>query len=221
MPGFITIEGIEGSGKSTLRSKLADFVRSSDREVIITREPGATDLGRSLRNILLSPETKNLSSHAELMLFCADRAQHVEEVIRPALERGAVVLCDRYVHSTLAYQGYGRGLDMEILSSISNFVTGGLMPDMVLLLDLDPAKALGRVQTRAEKSTLSFNVSRLEQQGEIDRFEQQSLEFHTRIRDGFLKLAEEDPQRFTIIDAANDPDSVLSEAISAIKAVSS
>ncbi len=221
MPGFITIEGIEGSGKSTLRSKLADFVRSSDREVIITREPGATDLGRSLRNILLSPETKNLSSHAELMLFCADRAQHVEEVIRPALERGAVVLCDRYVHSTLAYQGYGRGLDMEILSSISNFVTGGLMPDMVLLLDLDPAEALGRVQTRAEKSTLSFNVSRLEQQGEIDRFEQQSLEFHTRIRDGFLKLAEEDPQRFTIIDAANDPDSVLSEAISAIKAVSS
>ncbi|MCB0344484.1 MAG: dTMP kinase [Bdellovibrionales bacterium] len=220
MPGFITIEGVEGSGKSTLRSKLAEFFRDNDKEVIITREPGATILGRSLRNILLSPDTKNLTSTAELMLFCADRAQHVEEVIRPALARGAVVICDRYVHSTLAYQGYGRGLDMEVLRSISSFITKDLMPDMVLLLDLEPETALARVQSRVEKSTLSFNVSSLENQGQIDRFEQQSLEFHTRIRSGFLELAANDPNRFTIINAAAEPEEVARQAIAAIQAVS-
>lgn len=220
MPGFITIEGIEGSGKSTLRARVAEHMRSNDREVVITREPGATALGRSLRSILLNPETKNLSSLAELMLFCADRAQHVEEVIKPALARGATVICDRYVHSTLAYQGYGRGLCMETLQRISQFITGGLMPDLVLLLDLKPEAALARVEERARKSTLSFNVAELNDGGGIDRFEQQSLEFHTRVREGFLALAAENRARFAIIDASQEPDAVAEQAVKAIAGVS-
>ena len=186
MPNFITIEGVEGAGKSTLRSGLTDAARKFGMEVVVTREPGATTLGRSLRSLLLSPENTHIDPLAELMLFSADRAQHVREVIRPALERGALVICDRFIHSTLAYQGHGRGLDLTALKFLNNLVTGGLTPDLVLLLDLDPEIGLTRAQHRVEKSTASFNLNAVIESGvlpgQTDRLEVQSIEFHRAVR---------------------------------------
>ncbi len=144
---FITLEGIEGSGKTTLIENLADVFRTLNHEVLVTREPGGCALGRELRGLLLNPETK-ISSEAELFLFLADRAQHVAEVIRPALDRGVVVLCDRYADSTVVYQGYGRGLDIERLRDLNDMAVGGLWPDRTFVLDMDPAAALIRARRR-------------------------------------------------------------------------
>ena len=135
---FITLEGIEGSGKTTLIENLADVFRTLNHEVLVTREPGGCALGRELRQMLLNPETE-ICPEAELFLFLADRAQHVAEVIRPALKRGEVVLCDRYADSTVVYQGYGRGLDIEKLRSLNDVAIGGLWPDRTFVLDMDPA----------------------------------------------------------------------------------
>ena len=137
---FITLEGIEGSGKTTLIENLADVFRTLNHEVLVTREPGGCALGRELRQMLLNPETE-ICPEAELFLFLADRAQHVAEVIRPALKRGEVVLCDRYADSTVVYQGYGRGLDIEKLRSLNDVAIGGLWPDRTFVLDMDPADA--------------------------------------------------------------------------------
>ena len=143
---FITLEGIEGSGKTTLIENLADVFRTLNHEVLVTREPGGCALGRELRQMLLNPETE-ICPEAELFLFLADRAQHVAEVIRPALKRGEVVLCDRYADSTVVYQGYGRGLDIEKLRSLNDVAIGGLWPDRTFVLDMDPADALKRAWT--------------------------------------------------------------------------
>ena len=137
---FITLEGIEGSGKTTLIENLADVFRTLNHEVLVTREPGGCALGRELRQMLLNPETE-ICPEAELFLFLADRAQHVAEVIRPALKRGEVVLCDRYADSTVVYQGYGRGLDIEKLRSLNDVAIGGLWPVRTFVLDMDPAAA--------------------------------------------------------------------------------
>ena len=144
---FITLEGIEGSGKTTLIENLADVFRTLNHEVLVTREPGGCALGRELRQMLLNPETE-ICPEAELFLFLADRAQHVAEVIRPALKRGEVVLCDRYADSTVVYQGYGRGLDIEKLRSLNDVAIGGLWPDRTFVLDMDPADALMPFHTR-------------------------------------------------------------------------
>ena len=220
MPFFVTIEGVEGAGKSTLRSGLADATRQFGIEVVVTREPGATTLGRALRSLLLSPENSNIDPLAELMLFSADRAQHVNEVIRPALNRGALVICDRFIHSTLAYQGYGRGLDLTALRFLNNLVTGGLTPEMVLYLDLSPEVGLTRAQHRVEKSTAGFNLKSVIESGVVpgqsDRFESQSIEFHRAVRTGFLNLAKEPSERFVTIDASKSSDDVLRTAVAAI-----
>ena len=206
---FISFEGIEGSGKSTAQRLLDEHLQGLGYDPLLTREPGGCALGRSLRPILLDARTRGLSSRAELYLFLADRAQHVAEVIRPALEAGQTVLCDRYADSTLAYQGYGRGLDPEHLRRINDMATGGLMPDLTLLLDLPVHCGLERagLRNREEGTVLSEG-----------RFDAESLEFHERVRQGYRSLAAEEPERFAIIDAAQPPEDVVLQCLSAVEA---
>ncbi len=218
---FITIEGIEGAGKSTLRSKLSDFAASLELDVVITREPGATTLGQSVRGIVLDPKNKKLHPLAELMLFSADRAQHLEEIVRPALSRGSVVICDRYTHSTIAYQGYGRGLDLESLNRLNQFVTQGLAPDLVLLLDLPPELGLERAQQRSRKASGQFPAQTIKDAmtgaSSWNRFEDQDLAFHRRVRQGFLELSEDASNKFVMLDATASPELVANGAFIAIK----
>lgn len=180
---LIAFEGVEGSGKSTQLELLRQALEGRDIEVVVTREPGGTPAGERVRALLLDPGVE-LDARAEALLFAAARAELVAEVIRPALERGAVVLCDRYLDSSLAYQGDARGLGRGPVEEVNRFATGGLLPDLVVLLDLDPADGLGR---RA---------------GALDRIEAQDLGFHRRVRQAFCDLAAADPGRFAVVDAA-------------------
>jgi len=200
MPGlFVAFEGGEGVGKSTQIARAAQWLRELGREVVETREPGGTPLGGELRRLLLDPDS-HITPRAEAMLYAADRAQHVDTVIRPALEAGCVVLSDRYVDSTLAYQGAGRGLaDTRLVTS---WATAGLTPDLTVLLDLDPATGLRRAGARATP----------------DRLEAASLAFHEAVRAGFLALAAEAPERYAVLDAADDPDAVAAAVRAAIEA---
>ena len=206
MGRFITLEGVEGSGKTTLAKHIADALRESYPEIVLTREPGATGVGKQIRSLLLTQQNPPLSSLAELLLFAADRAQHLAEVVRPALDRGALVLCDRYVDSSYAYQGYGRGLDMTLLRDIMRLATSGLQPELVILLDLDPE--IGLARARAQQST---------DPGRWTRFESDTLEFHRRIRAGFLELAKASPDRFLVLDAAQAPEEVARLAVEGIE----
>lgn len=222
MSVFITIEGIEGAGKSTLRAKLTDWLNQQVPELVVTREPGATELGKSLRSLLLDDSVSELDPIAELLLFFADRAQHLHEIIRPALERGAAVLCDRYIHSTLAYQGYGRELPLDRLNEITEFTTGGLNPDLVLLLDLDAEAGLRRAAGRSRRGSISFDMSTLGPGGgdeSWNRFEQQQLAFHQRVRNGFLELAKAPGSRFAVLDAAKPEEEVAAQAYAAVERV--
>ena len=203
---FITLEGMEGSGKTTLLVHLADVFRRLGHEVVVTREPGGSELGQSLRGLLLHTG-QNICSEAELFLFLADRAQHVAEVIRPALERGAVVLSDRYADSTIVYQGYGRGLDVERLRSLNDMAIGGLWPDRTFVLDMDPRLALARARKRNDAQGLA--------QAE-GRFEAESFGFHSRIREGFRQWAARNARRMVILDAADTEDGLLHQALSAM-----
>ncbi len=200
---FITLEGIEGSGKSTVQKGLAAHFESLGRTVLCTREPGGSELGKHLRALLLDTRS-HICSRAELFLFLADRAQHVDEVIRPALARGEVVLCDRFVHSTYAYQGGGRGLDVAELQSLNAKAIDGLMPDKVLLLDLEVEQGLQRARARNAAQHIS------ESEG---RFDAESVAFHTRIRQSYIKQAQEDSTRFRCIDAGQSPAEVLAQCI--------
>lgn len=205
---FISFEGIEGAGKSTAIKYLAGFLEGAGFDALCTREPGGCALGRNLRSILLDARTRDLSSRAELFLFLADRAQHVAEVIRPALDEGQIVLCDRYTDSTLAYQGYGRGLDTEYLRRLNQAATGGLQPELTLLLDLPVRCGLMRAGERNQQEGLVVVEG---------RFDAESLNFHERVRQGFRALAEEEPERFAIIDAAQPPEDVVLQCRSALE----
>nr|WP_203661171.1 dTMP kinase [Actinocatenispora rupis] len=196
-PGvFVVFEGGEGAGKSTQVIKLAAWLRVHGREAVVTREPGATEVGARIRGLVLDkdalPTGSRVSPRAEALLYAADRAHHVATVVRPALERGAAVVSDRYVDSSLAYQGAGRTLPAEEIGWLSNWATGGLRPDLVVLLDVDPHVGLARVADR----------------GSADRLESESLEFHDRVRHAFLDLAAEDPSRYLVLDASEDPDTI-------------
>jgi dTMP kinase len=180
---FLALEGGEGAGKSTQLRLLEQWLTERGHDVVVTREPGATAVGGRIRALLLDPATGRLSPRAEAMLYAADRAQHVAEVIRPALERGAVVLTDRYVDSSLAYQGAGRELAGEEVARLSGWATEGLRPDLVVLLDIDPVVGLGRAGDTP------------------DRMEGEPLDFHRRVRQRFLDLAEDDPGRYLVVDA--------------------
>ncbi|MCL4154626.1 UNVERIFIED_CONTAM: hypothetical protein GTU68_017855, partial [Idotea baltica] len=198
---FIVIEGIEGSGKSTLIQGLEQSLNAEGREIVRTREPGATAIGTKIRSILLDSENTKLDPKAELMLFFADRAQHNSEVIRPALKRGATVICDRYSFSTLAYQGYGRGLELEILEQISSFINEDLKPSAVLLLDLPPEVGLARAE--------SWN-----------RFEEEELNFHSKIRQGFIELSAKSELNWLLVDATAPAETILAKSLNYLASLS-
>ncbi len=183
---FITLEGPEGSGKSSQIGLLADFLRQQGFEVIMTREPGGTAIGDQIRQVLHDVANSAMSSPAELLLYSASRAQLVNELVRPALDAGQVVICDRYADSTLAYQGYGRSLNLPELQTITQFATGGLKPDLTLLLDIDVERGLAR---------------RVDGGEEMNRLDLEVVEFHQRVRDGYHQLALADPDRWVIVDA--------------------
>lgn len=193
---FVTFEGPEGAGKSTLIKGLAAALQAEGEDVLVTREPGAGEVGAKVRQILL--EGGDLNPRAELFLFLADRAQHVAGIIKPALEAGKLVLCDRHADSTIVYQGYGRGLNLDDLRSWNAFATDGLRPALSFLLDLDPAVGLSRLQSK-------------------DRMDAQPLEFHVKVRNGFLAEAAREPERWVILDATADPQDVLARAASIIR----
>ena len=196
---WITFEGIEGTGKSTQIARLSDRMRRSGLSVVATREPGGTALGRSLRSLLLRPTDSPMDPLTELLLYAADRAQHLREVVLPALERGDTVLCDRYLDATLAYQGYGRRLGVERILEIHKHYPLDQRPDRTLLLDLDPEQAIDRARDRNLDSGLDDSEG---------RFERERLAFHRRVRRGYLELASAEPERFLTIDASGQPDDV-------------
>ncbi len=200
MSAFVTFEGIEGSGKSTHLRHLGTHLRGLGRGVLETREPGGTAAGAAVRRLLLDSDAVPLSPLAELFLYCADRTQHVDEVIRPALAAGQVVLCDRFSDSTIAYQGYGRGLDLEALRALDARARGGLRPSLTLLLDCPVDEGLRRARGRS---------------GPGDRFERETVAFHERVRAGFLALAAAEPDRFCVLDATEPVDRVRARVAAA------
>lgn len=204
---FLTLEGVEGSGKSTLQNALAERLEAAGLVVLRTREPGGCALGAQVRPLLLNAG-QTLTDRAELFLFLADRAQHVADTVRPALEAGSWVLCDRYADSTIAYQGYGRGMDVAELQHLNDFATGGLWPDLTLLLDLPPEMGLARAMRRNAATGLSVAEG---------RFEAETLAFHQRIRQGFLDRARLYPDRFRVLDAALPPDRLIALALAALE----
>jgi dTMP kinase len=196
---WITFEGVEGVGKSTQIERLAQRLRALGRPLTLTREPGGTPLGRGLRELLLRPTDTPMDPLAELLLYAADRAQHLREVVIPALERGELVLCDRYLDATLAYQGFGRGLGVDLVHELHQREPLDMRPRRTVLLDLDPARSVERARRRNVGAGLD------ETEG---RFEKERLEFHRRVRQGYLELASAEPDRFRVIDAAGTTDEV-------------
>jgi dTMP kinase len=193
---FVVFEGGEGAGKSTQVARLAEMLRGTGREVVVTREPGATKIGEQIRALLLDRSGEAVTPRAEALLYAADRAHHVASVVRPALARGAVVISDRYVDSSLAYQGAGRTLPVDEVAWLSTWATGGLKPDLVVLLDVDPAVGLRRASRRGNGT---------------DRLESESVEFHERVRYAFLDLAANDPNRYLVLDASRPVDELAAE----------
>nr|MBC7244556.1 dTMP kinase [Chloroflexota bacterium] len=188
---LITFEGPDGSGKTTQIQALHAYLARAGYPVLLVREPGGTDIGDQIRAILHDVKNISMLPNAEALLYSASRAQLVGQTIRPALLAGLVVLCDRYAESTLAYQGYGHGLDIELLKAITLFATGGLRPDLIIYLDIDVEEGLRRREG-------SFRAGA----GEWNRMDQQELDFHRRVRDGYLQMAAAEPERWFIVDAA-------------------
>ncbi|MCK9273759.1 MAG: dTMP kinase [Syntrophales bacterium] len=198
---FITFEGVEGSGKTTQIKKAGNWLRKKKVPCLVTSEPGGSKIGRELRKLLLEKTSIRITARTELLLFAADRAQHVEEVILPALGEGKIVLCDRFSDATAAYQGSGRGLDLCLIDTINEFAACSLKPDVTLLFDLPVEIGMKRAEER-ETGLCAENVSR-------DRFEQEQIEFHEKVRHAYLRIAAESPERFNIIDASDEPDAVF------------
>ena len=197
---FISFEGGEGAGKSTQLGRICKWLEAHGRDVVLTRQPGGTGYGKRIRKLILAPNPEEqLSARAELFLYLADRAQHVDTVIRPALKAGQIVLCDRYSDSTLAYQGYGRGLDIDELNTLNGLATGQLNPDLTIWLDIDPAAGRERILGRQA----------------LDRLEAESLAFHARIRAGYAAMAAAEPQRWRRLDALASEE-LLFEQIQAV-----
>ncbi|WP_419787802.1 dTMP kinase [Pseudodesulfovibrio sp.] len=206
---FITFEGIEGTGKTTQVTKVKEYFESKGREVFLTREPGGSRVGKELRKMLLHVDNKDLTPVTELFLYLADRAQHVSQVIRPALEDDKVVLCDRFADSTIVYQGYGRGLDTKTLKQLNEVAVEGMWPDLTIILDIDPEIGLKRATLR----NLEQGVAK-----EEGRFEAEHMNFHKRIREGYLTWAAINRDRIRVINAAASPDEVFERIRAAIEA---
>ncbi len=185
MPGlFVTFEGVEGSGKSSRCRYLIKALQDAGSETVFTREPGGPDVSEKIRSILLNPEL-DVPPLTELLLYFASRAANVDRIIRPALERGAIVLCDRFSDASLAYQGWGRGLPLPAMIVANELATGGLKPDMTILMDLNPEEGFRRMNLSGRK---------------LDRIEMEDLSFHQRVRNGYCDLAEKEPERFLVVD---------------------
>ncbi|MDO5743206.1 MAG: dTMP kinase [Micrococcaceae bacterium] len=200
---FIVFEGGDGAGKSTQAALLAEALRGNGHAVLLTREPGGTQIGEKLRALVLDHGQGTVDARTEALMYAAARAAHVEQVIRPALAAGTMVICDRFVDSSLAYQGVGRALGVDAVRSINDFATGGLSPDLTVLLDVSPADGRSRRTVGADGATLAE-----------DRLESEPDEFHLRIRDAFLLLASRNPQRYLVLDASTGV-SALAAAIDA------
>jgi dTMP kinase len=204
---FITLEGVEGSGKTTQAARLADALRAQQRRAMVTNEPGGTRAGEAIRSIFLDPAV-SLDVAAELLLVLADRAQHVREKLRPAVTAGEIVISDRYSDSTVAYQGYGRGFDLKLLADLNQLASDGMKPDLTIVLDVDVETGLERTRARVKGA---IRVP--------DRFEGQDFEFHRRVRQGFLAIARREGDRVIVIDAARPVDAVGVDILSAVSAL--
>ncbi len=203
---FVTFEGPDGSGKTTQISTLIAFLQAQNRRIYATREPGGTPIGDQIRTILHDLKNAGMHPHTEILLYAASRAQLVAQEIRPRLAAGEVVISDRYADSTLAYQGYGHGLDLDVLRTILDFATGGLKPDLTIYLDVTAEEGLRRRQQAAQSGA------------EWNRMDAQSLEFHRRVREGYHKLIAADPARWVCIDAAGERDAIQAQIRAAVLA---
>ena len=199
---FFTFEGVEGSGKTTQIRRLSATLRQAGQRVLETREPGGTSLGDAIRSMLLATRNSEMVAETELFLYLASRAQLCREWIAPALNEGTIVVSDRFADATVAYQGYGRGLDLKLIATANRVATGGLTPDLTVLLDLDPREGLRRVRERGQRPL---------PESSLDRLEAEALDFHDRVRKGYLHLAQEEPQRFQIIDATQPEGALATE----------
>jgi dTMP kinase len=211
MVRLISFEGGDGSGKTTQLRLLERYLASQGRACVSTREPGGTALGNVVRRVLLEAGTEEISSPAELFLYLADRAQHIHEVIRPAFARGALVLCDRFTDSTLAYQGYGRGIDLQMLRSLNEVASGGITPELSFLLDCPVEVGLSRARERSSVNRSYSKRADIEGARIEDRFEREKLAFHKRVRAGFLELARAEPERIYLLDATRSIQDVHQE----------
>jgi dTMP kinase len=199
---FITFEGIEGSGKTTQVHLLRDYVEGKGYRCQITREPGGCEIGDRIRDILMDSENQNLTPLSELLLIMANRAQHVAEVIRPALREGRVLICDRFHDATVAYQGFARGVALDLIEKLREMVAGGVKPDLTILLDCPVEIGLGRARERLANENLSRSEG---------RFEGETGDFHQRVRDGYLAMAKTEPHRIKVVDGSRDEHAVERE----------
>ncbi len=205
---FITFEGIEGSGKSTQSRLIDQWFRQNNYKVLLSKEPGGCSLGAKIRQILLSQESQDLTSKAELFLYLADRAQHVSQVIKPALSQGSIVIVDRYIDSTIVYQGYGRGIDVNLLQILNELAISGLKPDLTFLLDLPVEVGLNRAKSR------NMDQDKVQIEG---RFEAEDVEFHKRIRKGYLEIADLDKNRIKVVDGTNTVEDISREVLGIVQ----
>jgi len=204
---FVTFEGLDGTGKSTQLRKLASALRSAGHKVVETREPGGTAAGEKIRRVLLDSATQGLSPLAEMALMFASRAQHIAEVIDPALEQGHIVLCDRFTDSTEAYQGFGRKLGSEDVQKLHHVLCGDLQPDLTILLDSDPAMSVGRARRRNQRASnrANNNSNKSAKHADENRFEHQNRAFFARVHAGYQAIAAREPQRVVAVDASGSP----------------
>jgi dTMP kinase len=202
---FITFEGLDGTGKSTQMRKLAAALRAAGHKVVETREPGGTVTGEKIRRVLLDSATEGLSPLAEMALMFASRAQHIAEVIQPALDHGHIVLCDRFTDSTEAYQGSGRKLGSEAVLKLHRVLCGDLQPDLTILLESDPAMSVGRARKRNRRASHGASKNAGKNHADENRFEQQTRSFFARVHEGYLAIAAREPQRVVSVDARGIP----------------
>ncbi|MFP4226339.1 MAG: dTMP kinase [Desulfobacterales bacterium] len=204
---FITFEGIEGSGKTTQIRHAAEFLKRAGHRCMITKEPGGSAVGRQIRSILLDPKNRDIHSVTELLLYAADRNQHIQKLIRPALADGQTVICDRFHDSTVVYQGYARELDMGLIEDLNTRLLGDLKPDITFVLDLEPSVGLERAWQQVSQGGRTDRET---------RFENEALSFHQKVRAGYLELARREPDRFIVVDGAQDEDAVKEDILTGL-----
>lgn len=199
---FITFEGPDGAGKSTQIQLLNDYLKAEGWDTVLTREPGGTPIGEKIRSIILDVENREMNPIAEMLLYAAARAQHVSQLIKPALEEGKIVLCDRFVDSSIAYQGFGRELGVDMVEGVNHFALQGIVPDLTILFAIDPEKGLERGRTRHRG---------------MDRLEKEQMDFHKKVYEGFISLSHKYPQRIRIIDANLEIEKIHESVVSEIQ----